>query len=227
MDASHRAPLTSDVLISDGELAALLLGALFILLSQRRSQWQPLLTTALYQRLLLGSALCLVPLWLLRAGLHDGLTVHFLGITPLTLLLGWRLALVAATLPLLMLCGFAIDNGSLLGSTLLFTILLPVLVSEGVRMASRYWLTRHLFVYVFVVAFLGGALTMAVHVLTTAGWMLWQEHYSWQIVSDHYLAILPLLLFPEALLSGMSTTLLVVYRPHWVATFYEREYLEP
>lgn len=49
--------------------------------------------------------------------------------------------------------------------------------------------------------------------------------YPWHIISADYLSIWPLLLFPEALLNGMAMTLLAVYRPHWVSTFFDREYL--
>ena len=38
-----------------------------------------------------GGAIVLVPLWTLRAGLHEGLEIHFLGLTSLTLLLGFLL----------------------------------------------------------------------------------------------------------------------------------------
>ena len=37
--------------------------------------------------------------------------------------------------------------------------------------------------------------------------------YSWHTISADYLSIWPLLLFPEALLNGMTMTLLAVYRP--------------
>lgn len=49
--------------------------------------------------------------------------------------------------------------------------------------------------------------------------------YPWHTISADYLSIWPLLLFPEALLNGMAMTLLAVYRPHWVNTFFDREYL--
>ena len=58
-----------------------------------------------------------------------------------------------------------------------------------------------------------------------AGYMVWSGQYGWQMVQNDYLSILPLLLFPEALLNGMAITLLVVFRPQWVCTFYDRDYL--
>ncbi|MDO2946823.1 energy-coupling factor ABC transporter permease [Aeromonas simiae] len=213
--------------MSDAELTALLLWLAVLLASQHGSRWRQLLATPLYQHLLLSAALALLPLWWLRAGLHAGLEVHFLGLTALTLLLGWRLALVAGSLALLTLTACGSEPWPLLGSHALLGVLLPVLTTELLFLASWAWLARHLFVYLFVVAFLGGAAAISVKLLATALWMGMSGAYPWQIIADDYLAIWPLLLFPEALLNGMTMTLLAVYRPHWVYSFHDHVYLGP
>ena len=41
-----------------------------------------------------------------------------------------------------------------------------------------------------------------------------------------YLLFIPLLMFGEAFLNGMTMTLLVAYRPAWVSTFHDRWYLD-
>ncbi|MFR9718100.1 energy-coupling factor ABC transporter permease [Aeromonas diversa] len=211
--------------MSDGELTALLAALALLAMAQQRTLWRQLLATPLYQRLLLGASLTLIPLWLLRAGLHQGLSIHFLGLTALTLLLGWRLALLAGTLTLLALTGFGVDSPTQLGSELLLGVMVPVLVSQALFLASWVWLPRHLFVYLFVAAFLGGAVTISVKVVGTALWAGWSGAYPWHTIEDNYLSIWPLLLFPEALLNGMTMTLLAVYRPHWVHSFHDRVYL--
>ena len=211
--------------MSDGELTALLAALALLAMAQQRTLWRQLLATPLYQRLLLGASLALIPLWLLRAGLHQGLSIHFLGLTALTLLLGWRLALLAGTLTLLALTGFGVDSPTQLGSELLLGVMVPVLVSQALFLASWAWLPRHLFVYLFVAAFLGGAVTISVKVVGTALWAGWSGAYPWHTIEENYLSIWPLLLFPEALLNGMTMTLLAVYRPHWVHSFHDREYL--
>ena len=104
----------------------------------------------------LGGAIVLVPLWTLRAGLHEGLDVHFLGLTSLTLLLGWRLALLAPCLTLLILGAFGVTDLAEFGWQALIGIALPVATSWLLFLASWAWLPRHLFVYLFVAAFLGG-----------------------------------------------------------------------
>lgn len=211
--------------MSEGQLAALLVWLVLLAFSLRRSLWQTLHDNPLYQHLLLGSAIALVPLWYLRAGLHEGLEVHFLGLTSLTLLLGWRLALLAPCLTLLVLGYFGVTNLADFGWQALVGIALPVATSWLLFLASWAWLPRHLFVYIFVAAFLGGAITISVKVAASALLMGLSHSYPWHTITADYLSIWPLLLFPEALLNGMAMTVLAIYRPHWVNTFFDRTYL--
>ncbi|MDF2413329.1 MULTISPECIES: energy-coupling factor ABC transporter permease [Aeromonas] len=211
--------------MSEGQAAALLLWLLLLIFSLRGPLLRTLLAQPLYQHLCLGGAIALVPLWLLRAGLHEGLEVHFLGLTSLTLLLGWRLALLAPCLTLLILGYFDVIELADIGWHALIGVALPVATSWLLFLASWAWLPRHLFVYLFVVAFGGGALSISVKVVASALLMDMSGTYPWHTISADYLSIWPLLLFPEALLNGMTMTLLAIYRPHWVNTFFEREYL--
>ncbi|MFM4956508.1 energy-coupling factor ABC transporter permease [Aeromonas veronii] len=211
--------------MSEGQLAALLIWLVLLAFSLRRSLWQTLHDNPLYQHLLLGSAIALVPLWYLRAGLHEGLEVHFLGLTSLTLLLGWRLALLAPCLTLLVLGYFGVTNLADFGWQALVGIALPVATSWLLFLASWAWLPRHLFVYIFVAAFLGGAITISVKVAASALLMGLSDSYPWHTITADYLSIWPLLLFPEALLNGMAMTVLAIYRPNWVNTFFDRTYL--
>ncbi|WP_310597836.1 energy-coupling factor ABC transporter permease [Aeromonas aquatica] len=211
--------------MTEGQVAALLLWLVLLAASLRGSLLRTLHDNPLYQHLCLGSAIALVPLWYLRAGLHEGLEIHFLGLTSLTLLLGWRLALLAPCLTLLILGYFGVTDPGDFGWQALIGIGLPVATSWLLFLASWAWMPRHLFVYLFVAAFLGGALSISVKMIASALLMGLDERYSWQVIRADYLSIWPLLLFPEALLNGMAMTLLAVYRPHWVNTFFDREYL--
>ncbi|WFF99315.1 energy-coupling factor ABC transporter permease [Aeromonas caviae] len=211
--------------MSEGQVAALLLWLVLLASSLNASLLRTLGAHPLYQHLCLGGAIVLVPLWTLRAGLHEGLEIHFLGLTSLTLLLGWRLALLAPCLTLLLLAYFGVIPLADIGWQALIGVALPVATSWLLFLGSWAWLPRHLFVYLFVAAFLGGALSISAKVIASALLMGVSGIYSWHTISADYLSIWPLLLFPEALLNGMTMTLLAVYRPHWVNTFFEREYL--
>ncbi|BBG88891.1 MULTISPECIES: energy-coupling factor ABC transporter permease [Aeromonas] len=211
--------------MSEGQVAALLLWLVLLAFSLNASLLRTLGAHPLYQHLCLGGAIVLVPLWTLRAGLHEGLEIHFLGLTSLTLLLGWRLALLAPCLTLLLLAYFGVIPIADIGWQALIGVALPVATSWLLFLGSWAWLPRHLFVYLFVAAFLGGALSISAKVIASALLMGVSGTYSWHTISADYLSIWPLLLFPEALLNGMTMTLLAVYRPHWVNTFFDREYL--
>lgn len=211
--------------MSEGQVAALLLWLVLLAFSLNASLLRTLGAHPLYQHLCLGGAIVLVPLWTLRAGLHEGLEIHFLGLTSLTLLLGWRLALLAPCLTLLLLAYFGVIPLADIGWQALIGVVLPVATSWLLFLGSWAWLPRHLFVYLFVAAFLGGALSISAKVLASALLMGVSGTYSWHTISADYLSIWPLLLFPEALLNGMTMTLLAVNRPHWVNTFFDREYL--
>ena len=211
--------------MSEGQVAALLLWLVLLAFSLNASLLRTLGAHPLYQHLCLGGAIVLVPLWTLRAGLHEGLEIHFLGLTSLTLLLGWRLALLAPCLTLLLLAYFGVIPLADIGWQALIGVALPVATSWLLFLGSWAWLSCHLFVYLFVAAFLGGALSISAKVIASALLMGVSGTYSWHTISADYLSIWPLLLFPEALLNGMTMTLLAVYRPHWVNTFFDREYL--
>lgn len=211
--------------MSEGQVAALLLWLVLLAFSLNASLLRTLGAHPLYQHLCLGGAIVLVPLWTLRAGLHEGLEIHFLGLTSLTLLLGWRLALLAPCLTLLLLAYFGVIPLADIGWQALIGVALPVATSWLLFLESWAWLPRHLFVYLFVAAFLGGALSISAKVIASALLMGVSGTYSWHTISADYLSIWPLLLFPEALLNGMTMTLLAVYRPRWVNTFFDREYL--
>ncbi|WP_341501397.1 energy-coupling factor ABC transporter permease [Gallaecimonas sp. GXIMD4217] len=207
------------------QAVTLLLYLALLVALQRPEQWRWLHQSHWLQRLLLGTALALLPLWLLQAGIEPGLEVHVLGLTTATLVLGWRLALVAGSLTLVTLTLFGVEDGAHLGANGLFGILVPVLVTEAVRRLAYLYLPRHLFVYFFVCGFFCGALTLVAKMLSMAAWFHWGLGLSAAKVLDNYLVLMPLLAFPEALLNGMAVTLLAVYRPNWLKDFHDSDYL--
>ena len=62
--------------------------------------------------------------------------------------------------------------------------------------------------------------------LTLSGYFYLEGMYSWQVIEDNYLVLTSLMLFPEAMFNGMTVTLLVIYKPEWVYTFYDKLYLD-
>ena len=101
----------------------------------------------------------------------------------------------------------------------------PVLVTAGTLRLAHRWLPPNFFIYIFVVSFFGSAVAMiAGGFVASAAILLADGQRAISIVNEH-LPYLILLAFGEAMLTGMLTTLLVVYRPAWVKTFDDTRYL--
>lgn len=203
----------------------IVLGMLVVLVAAWNLDWRAWLSDKTRQHLSFGAAIALVPLWMLQAGIKEGLEVHFLGLTTLALMLGWRMGLLMSSVSLLLITLFGFESWPAFGVNLLLGVVIPLTFSYFVFLLTYSYLYRHLFVYIFVAGFFNAALTITVKTLVFSGYMVWSDQYNWQTVLDNYLSVLPLLLFPEALLNGMAITLLVVFKPHWMRTYLDRDYL--
>jgi len=180
-----------------------------------------------YQHLVFATTLLLGILWSIQAGIHDGLKLHFLLVTTLVLCHGWRIAMWLCLLPTLFLV--VIDKLPLAdaGIYAVSHYVLPGLFSYLLFLLSYRYLQRHLFVYIFVAGFLAAALTICFQLLLSSALFYLEGRYDWQTISDNYLLFALLIWFPEALLNGAAVTLMAIYRPDWLRTFYDREYLSP
>lgn len=170
-----------------------------------------------------GASICILALlWQTDAAVLDALSIHFLALTSLVLVFGLSLSallfVLVITLQWLM-SDLAIDHW-------LWTLVcgwLVLALNYLVYLLCFHYLQRHLFVYLFVGAFLNSALGLVLYMLMQAWGQA--EHYSSEQLYQAYLIFIPLAALPEALLNGMAMTLLVIYKPEWVYTFYQRIYL--
>jgi uncharacterized membrane protein len=170
-----------------------------------------------------GASVCVLALlWQTDATVLDALSIHFLALTSLVLMFGLRLSCLLFVLVMAL---------QWLMTTLPFDQLLWNLVFGWLVLALNYavyllcfhYLQRQLFIYLFVGAFLNSALGLVVFMLLQA-WLQADQYSSHQLY-EGYLIFIPLAALPEALLNGMAMTLLVIYKPEWVYTFYQRIYL--
>jgi uncharacterized membrane protein len=83
-----------------------------------------------------------------------------------------------------------------------------------------------LFVYIFACAFFPGAIAIATKMFALTVYYWADGVYTWREAFDNYFILTPLMLFPEAMLNGMTMTLLIIYKPDWVYTFHDRHYLD-
>lgn len=194
-------------------------------ISVDRATISTLIRTPQRQIGMLACALVLALLWVIKAGILPNLSIHILGLTATTLILGWRLAMLAALLASGLLLGFSYVSVEQFPAFLLFSAWLPIWFSYGVFMLVYHRLPRHLFVYIFVCSFLCAALASCLKIVTSAGYFWLIGMYDADTLMHNYVFFCALIWFPEATINGMAITLLAIYRPHWVKTFYDEEYL--
>jgi uncharacterized membrane protein len=216
--------ITAALLPSAWHCAALLTFSALLLRAIRCAPWTRL-NNASHLNAWLGSIVLLLMLWMLRAGIQPGLGFHLLGATVCTLMFGPHLALIAMSL---VVAGGAvagtIDPSSIAVNALLMGAV-PIAVSFGILRATQRWLPNHFFVYIFGVAFFGGALAMAATGLAASGLLVATGAYPFETLSADYLPWYLLMSWAEAFTTGGALTLLVVYRPQWVATFDDARYI--
>ncbi len=186
--------------------------------------WKALAGSARFN-LLFGFAVSLTVAWSLKAGVLPGLNLHLLGAMAATLALGPRLAIVALALAL---TGITL-NGELDFASwpvnFVLMCLCPVLFAQSFTRITERFLPAHFFVFIFVVAFFGSALTIVASGVLASATLAVAGAYSTELLMSDYLPYFILIGFSEAWISGAVITLLVVYKPEWVAAFDDRKYL--
>lgn len=177
------------------------------------------------QHLWLGACVSLMVLWSVKTGIRPGLNFHLLGATTIALMFRAQLAIIAVAI---VTAGVTLaGNGDWhsLSINALTMGVLPILLSYGLYWLSDKKLPNHLFVFIFVDAFLGGALAMAATGMVSTLTLSLSGAYTLPYLKEHYLPYYVLMGWSEAVTSGMAITMMVVYRADWVGTFDDKRYL--
>jgi len=176
--------------------------------------------------LLLGCCLALALLWQARAQMAPGLSFQLLGVPLVTLMLGPALALwctaLASVLVVLMQdlpLEAAAWNALLYGAV-------PVLATDLARRTVAQTLPAHPFVYIFGAGFAATGVVVVAAQLAASALATLVGGRSAALLFGQYVPFVALMGFGEATLTGMLLTLLVVYRPAWVATFNDVHYFK-
>jgi uncharacterized membrane protein len=206
--------LTSWLVWACAGLAGLLLAFALIGLRDLRGRPERL-------HLLCGAAVALALLWSVHARVDPGIAVHVLGIPAVVLLLGWRLAMVAAALAELALLGIGRAAPSLAPAGWLISAALPGAMIAAIAWTARFYLPRNPFVFIFAGAFFGAAIALLSAWLAGATLLAWSGQPSPSGAGAPLIAFLPLVMFPEAFVNGAVVATLIVYRPEWVRLYDE------
>jgi len=187
--------------------------------------WQLLFVNQL-EYVYVNSVLVLAGLWWLNAEAVEGLQLHFLGLSAMVLVFGWRLALVGGALALAGLTALGVYDWPALGVNGLITVALPVLLARRLHALVYAWFPKHYFVYVIVAAHFTSMIVIAATMLTGA-LLLWTLGiYEWGRISANYLIFLPIAMLPEGFINGAVMTMLTALKPEWVRSFDDRDYLD-
>jgi len=156
-------------------------------------------------------------IWSLRAPILPGASFHFLLATMLTLMHGWRIALVGLSLVVL---GTSAARGDLShwSAFMLCDAVVPVLfIHLWHRLISRT-LPRNFWVFFFVTTFFGSIAAFAASGLAKATYMVLTHVEPVGHSIGDYAVVLALMGFGEASLNGFIVASAMVFRPQWVAS---------
>ena len=218
--------IASELLLPTSQWLGWLLYAAVLGWALWRSPWLELFSDQRRQHLLFGTVLALFLLWLVRRDFASGLSFHFIGMTAVTLLLDW---------PLAVLGGFAAQLGLLalgrldlfaLGVNGMLLVVVPVAITEFCALQVERRQPRNLFVYIFCCGFFPAALAALACLLGGLA-VLWHDGlYAMPPWLDDFVGYLWLVMFPEAFINGTLVTALVVFYPQWMETFNRTRYLQ-
>ncbi|MDX1453189.1 MAG: energy-coupling factor ABC transporter permease [Oleiphilaceae bacterium] len=198
--------------------AALLLLSLFFI------HWQALLRdTGLQHRL--GMALvAVVCIWSIRAGISEGLGIHFFLITSIHLIFGWQLAIWVIALALLGMVWIGREVWQGIGINAFVSAIVPMLCTYTLWRIQQAKQLYNPFAFIFIVCFMGAIVSViASGILLT--WLLWASGaYPFEDIVEQFWIYVPLIALPEATINGIIITALVVYRPQWVRFFEQEKY---
>ena len=217
--------IPSDLLPQGLLWASNILFLLCLLLAIRFAPWKALLNSQQSQHVFLGAVVLLLTIWGFKAGISPGLGFHHLGATLFTLMFGWSLATVGLTVTMIASLLLQSSDWASLGINGLISIVLPIVSSYAILKSSQKWLPDNFFIYIFVCAFFGAAVAIALSRLSAITLLLLINAYPYEQLIEESLQYLPLFMFPEAFITGMLITIFVVYRPDWISTFDDERYI--
>ena len=191
-----------------------------------RAPWLEVLSDSRRQHLLFGTVLGVFLLWLVRRDFDSGVSFHFIGMTVVTLLLDWPLALLGGLLAQIGLIAIGRQDLLALGVNGVLLVLLPVLITEGCALLVERAQPRNLFVYIFCCGFFPAALAALCCLLAGLGLLALDGRFAMPPWLDDFIGYVWLVTFPEAFINGTLVTALVVFCPDWLETFNRTRYLQ-
>jgi uncharacterized membrane protein len=217
---------SADLMASWILAAAAGLTLLALAVALRTAQWRALRAEPGRMHLVAGGAVAVLLLWLLNIHLLDGVILHFLGVTTLTLVVGWSFTVLAATLSLAAFFALQDFAWTAFPLSVCLTVLVPATVTRLLLRALYRPALQHPFVYILGAGFAGGALVVLVLALLSLLLLGLSGQHGYLSGAYEWWPLLFLLMFSEAFINGMCVSALAIFYPDWMKTFDDRFYLD-
>ncbi|MCK5664333.1 MAG: energy-coupling factor ABC transporter permease [Thiotrichaceae bacterium] len=166
----------------------------------------------------------LMVLWTMKAGVHAGMTYHFLGATLFTLMFGWQLAIIAIMIQVMILVMTEALQWQVFAVNVFLMGVIPVMITSFILSLVERIENNHFIIYFFLGTFLNAAVTVAASVYLTSLFMVAVDAYSYQYIAYEYMPYIFLMIYPEAFLTGLVMIIMIVNFPQWVRTFDDNKY---
>lgn len=199
---------------------------LFVLLAIQHLDWKRLVTDAGLQHRIGFSVVILILIWSLRAGVSEGLGLHFFMVTCFHLMFGWQITTLVVLFVQLGLVAVGTESLVALGMNGITSGVIPIFVTF---FAWRYverqgWFNP--FAFIFGAGFGGAIASVLVSTLFISTVFLLTRTYTVAELSYELWAYMPLVALPEGILNGMIVAGLVTFKPEWVSLFDEDKYYQ-
>lgn len=216
--------MTENLLSTWQWLVTLALFLLILVQAARSVRWHALRSDNALQHSFYGAAVVLGLLWQMRADIYPGLAIHIFGITAVTLMLGWGLAVFAGLLALISTVVTGREPLVMFAANGLVTIMIPALVTYGIMLWERHRNFSNFFAYIFFCGFFGAGISVVAAGLVMCV-MLWTSgSYAFSELVHDYLRYLPLFVVPEGFVNGALVTGLMVFHPDRLTTLDQSRY---
>lgn len=182
-----------------------------------------------------GTLVFLALLWTARATLGGGVVIQLMGATLAVTMFGLPLALVSLAIANVMsLVGLAYLAGQSwqdihwisLAPRFVWMAAVPALLTAGLQATLRHWLPRHLFIFILGHGYFAALAAAIVAGVLRLAWLTWTGMADGGLTVGDRLTGVVVIAFGEAFLTGMLVAIFVIYRPQWVVTFADAEYLD-
>ena len=164
-------------------------------------------------------------LWQLKVQFEEGLVIHLLGATVLTLMFRWQVALLSNAVILIGITLTSFADFQAFAVNGLLTGVFPVFSSYLIWRLNEWYLPANYFVYIFIAAFLSAGISMLVTGFISYQLLSWVENSLSPEILGEYLTVYIPIMYPEAFITGAVVSIFVIYKPEWIATFDDQRYL--